>query len=89
MAEDQSINRGELLALTTEIVAAHIGNNDVAGVGRDRLIQTVFDTLSGLASGEPTATVELTPAVPVRRSVTDEHIVCLEDGRELKTLSGT
>ena len=50
------------------------------------LIQSVFDTLSGLASDEPATPVELTPAVPIRRSVTDDHIVCLEDGKRLKML---
>jgi predicted transcriptional regulator len=39
-----------------------------------------------LASDEPAVSVELTPAVPIRRSVTDDHIVCLEDGKKLKML---
>ena len=86
MAEDQSIDRGELLALTAEIVAAHVGNNAVAGTDLGGLIQSVFDTLRGLASDEPAVSVELTPAVPIRRSVTDDHIVCLEDGKKLKML---
>ena len=86
MAEDQSIDRGELLALTAEIVAAHVGNNAVAGAEVGALIQSVFDTLRGLASDEPATPVELTPAVPIRRSVTDDHIVCLEDGKKLKML---
>ena len=86
MAEDQSIDRGELLALTAEIVAAHVGNNTVAGADVAALIQSVFDTLRGIATDEPVASQELTPAVPIRRSVTDDHIVCLEDGKKLKML---
>ena len=86
MAGDQSADRGELLALTAEIVAAHVGNNAVAGSDVAALIQSVFDTLRGLASDGRSAPVELTPAVPIRRSVTDDHIVCLEDGRKLKML---
>jgi predicted transcriptional regulator len=86
MAEDQSIDRGELLALTAEIVAAHVGNNTVASAEVAALIQSVFDTLSGLGSEEPAVSVELTPAVPIQRSVTDDHIVCLEDGKKLKML---
>ena len=39
-----------------------------------------------MASDEPTTSVELTPAVPIKRSVTDDHIVCLEDGKKLKML---
>ena len=86
MTEEQSIERGELLALTAEIVAAHVGNNPVAGAEMGALIQSVFDTLRGLAFDEPATSVELTPAVPVRRSVTDDYIVCLEDGKKLKML---
>ena len=82
---DESIDRGELLKLTTEIVAAQVGNNAIAGSDLAALIQSVFDTLGRLAADEPAAT-ELTPAVPIRRSVTDDHIVCLEDGKKLKTL---
>ena len=81
MPEDQSIDRSELLALTAEIVAAHVGNNAIAGTEVGALIQSVFDTLRGLGSDEPKTTVELTPAVPIKRSVTDVHIVCLEDGQ--------
>ena len=86
MPEEKSIDRGELLALTAEIVAAHVGNNAVAGTEVGALIQSVFDTLRGLATDDSAASVELTPAVPVRRSVTDNAITCLECGRKLKML---
>lgn len=86
MAEEQGIERGELLALTVEIVAAHVANNAVAGTEVGALIQSVFDTLRGLATDEPAVSEELTPAVAVRRSVTDDAIVCLECGRKLKIL---
>ena len=82
---DESVDRGELLKLTTEIVAAHVGNNAIAGSDLAALIQSVFDTLGRLAA-QPAAATDLTPAVPIRRSVTDDHIVCLEDGKKLKTL---
>ena len=86
MAEDQSIDRGEVLALTAEIVAAHVGNNTVAGADVAALIQSVFDTLRGIATDEP--------ALPVRahaggadQTVGDRRpIVCLEDGKKLKML---
>ncbi len=83
---DESVDRGELLKLTTEIVAAQVGNNAIAGSDLAALIQSVFDTLGRLAADEPVAATELTPAVPIRRSVTDDYIVCLEDGKKLKTL---
>ena len=85
MAEAE-IDRGELLALTSEIVAAHVANNAVANADVAALIQSVFDTLGGLGSDAPATAAELTPAVPIRRSVTDDHIVCLEDGKKLKML---
>jgi predicted transcriptional regulator len=83
---DEQIERSELLALTAEIVAAHVGNNAVAGAEVAGLIQSVFDTLGRLASDETAVAAESTPAVPIRRSVTDDHIVCLEDGKKLKML---
>jgi predicted transcriptional regulator len=86
MSEDQTISRSELLALTGEIVSAHLANNSV---GRDEvapLIQSVFEKLSALASDEASTPVELAPAVPIKRSVTDDYIVCLEDGKKLKML---
>lgn len=86
MADDQSIDHGELLALTAEIVAAHLRNNAVAGNEVGNLIQSVFDTLRSLAADESAVSIELTPSVPIRRSITDDHIVCLEDGKKLKML---
>jgi predicted transcriptional regulator len=86
MSEDNTISRSELLALTGEIVSAHVANNAVARDDIALLIQSVFEKLSALASDETPTSVELTPAVPIRRSVTDDYIVCLEDGKKLKML---
>ena len=86
MSQDNAVSRSELLALTGEIVSAHIANNAVARDEVAPLIQSVFDKLNALASDEEPASVELTPAVPIRRSVTDDYIVCLEDGKKLKLL---
>ena len=81
----ETIDRSELLSLTAEIVSAHVGNNSVTGGDIAGLIQSVFDTLSGLGSEEAAPTA-LMPAVPIRRSVTDDYIICLEDGKKLKML---
>jgi predicted transcriptional regulator len=78
-----TIDRSELLALTTEIVSAQVGNSAVHDV--PGLVQTVFDTLSALATGEAVP-AELTPAISIKRSVTDDYIICLEDGKKLKML---
>ena len=83
---DESFDRGELLAFTAEMVAAYAGNHAVPAAELGGLIQAVFDTLVGLASDEPAVPVDLTPAVPIRRSVSDEQIVCLDCGKKLKML---
>ena len=67
-------------------MSAHVANNTLAGADVGGLIQSVFETMNRLASGEPEAPVELVPAVPIKRSVTDDYIVCLEDGKKLKML---
>jgi predicted transcriptional regulator len=88
MGDQQNIERSELLAQTTEIVIAYLSNNAVAAADLPSLIDSVFGKLTGLA-GDGAAVpeeVELVPAVPVRRSVTDDYIVCLEDGKRLKML---
>jgi predicted transcriptional regulator len=85
MPENTPISRSELLALTGEIVSAQVSNTATNGHTIPELIQSVFDKLAALASGEP-APAELTPAVPIKRSVTDDHLICLEDGKKLKML---
>lgn len=74
-----------LLRLTTQIVAAHVGNNDVAMADLPAMIGSVFSALSGL--GEiPLSTDRPQPAISVKKSVTPDYIVCLEDGKKLKML---
>jgi predicted transcriptional regulator len=86
MNEEQTIGRGEILALTTEIVSAHLANNSVTQTDVAGFIQSVYAKLSELAQGEEVSLVELTPAVPIKKSVTDDFIICLEDGKKLKML---
>jgi predicted transcriptional regulator len=86
MSEEQPIvDRSELLALTTEIVVAQVSNNSIMPGELPQFMQAVFDQLTALAGDEPAPT-ELTPAVPIKKSVTDDYIICLEDGRKLKML---
>jgi predicted transcriptional regulator len=85
MAETD-IDHSELLALTSEIVAAHVSNNAVPSGEPSGLIETVFGTLSQLGGEPAEPEVEAKPAVPVKRSVTDDYLVCLEDGKKLKML---
>lgn len=77
----------EVLQLTAEIVASHVSNNTVALGDVPQLIKQVYDSLSGLGSETPRRSTERPqPAVAVRKSVTPEYIVCLEDGKKLKML---
>lgn len=86
MSENDDVQRSELLTLTTEIVSAYAGNNSLELSTLPDLIGSVFTKLSELSSGEKELPETLTPAVPIRRSVTDDYIICLEDGKKLKML---
>ena len=81
---DQS-NQNELLALTTEIVAAHVANNSVPVTDLPQLIHEVYRTLASVGT-TPVAPERPQPAVPVKKSVTPDYIICLEDGKKLKML---
>ncbi len=75
----------DVLRLTATIVSAHIRNNQVAPEALPKLIQAVHRSLATAGTAEP-APAPLTPAVPIRKSVFPDHIVCLEDGKKLKML---
>ena len=78
--------RTEILPVAAEIVAAYAKNNPL---GRDdliRLLGEVHRTLTQLVEPPPSTEPELRPAVPVRRSVTPEAIICLEDGKPFRSL---
>ena len=84
---DEAGERQGLLSLTAEIVAAFTGHNTVATSDLPGLIRTVYETLRAAGTVEAEKPVEaLVPAVPIKKSVTSEFIVCLEDGKKLKML---
>ena len=74
-----------LVTLTADIVAAHVGNNNVAVSDIPLIIRSVHDALSGLGTRSEPAPEPQKPAVSVRASVKPDYIVCLEDGKKLKT----
>jgi predicted transcriptional regulator len=74
-----------LLDLTTEIVASYAGNNAIAASELPNLIARVHAALSG-ATAPVEAPEALIPAVPVKKSITPDYIICLEDGAKLKML---
>jgi predicted transcriptional regulator len=85
--EGHSVRSDELLKLVTEIVAAYVSNNPLPVGEIPGMIKSVHATL-GTLSGMPGADILTSqkPAVPVKKSVTDEYIICLEDGKKLKML---
>jgi predicted transcriptional regulator len=86
MSDSTEIEKSELLALTSEIVSSHVSNNPVGSQDLPGLIETVYSKLADLSSPEEEVKEELIPAVPIKKSITDDYIVCLEDGRKLKML---
>ncbi|HEY1218900.1 MAG TPA: MucR family transcriptional regulator, partial [Bryobacteraceae bacterium] len=82
-------NSGEsgYIQLTANIVSAYVSNNTVASAEIPNLIAQVFSALMRISSGQTAPPAEpLKPAVAVKRSVTPEYIVCLEDGKKFKSL---
>jgi predicted transcriptional regulator len=78
-------SHSEILALTVDIVSAHVSSNRVNGENLARLLADVYRGLANVC--DVTATPDNpVPALPIRHSVTPDYIVCLEDGRKLKML---
>jgi predicted transcriptional regulator len=75
-----------LLALTADIVAAHVSNNSVAVNDLPNLIQNVHAALTGIAGRSAAPEPKPEPKVSIRSSVKPDYIVCLEDGKKLKML---
>lgn len=85
-SESVNINSlNDVLGLTTDIVTAYVSNNSVISSELPDLIKTVYNTLNDLGS-EKAITLTIKPAVPVKKSFTNEYIICLEDGKKLKML---
>jgi len=79
--------RAEIIEMTADIVSAYVGNNEVGAAELPTLIQAVHSALKGVSTApEPVEAAPKEPAVPVKRSVTPEFLVCLEDGRKFKSL---
>lgn len=75
-----------LITLTSDIVAAHVSNNNVAVEDVPTLIQKVYSALANVGSVAPAGESRPEPAVSIRASVKKDHLVCLEDGKKMKML---
>ena len=86
-AAPENISKEQLLEMTTEIVSAYVGNNTIAAGELNELIVSIHGSLHNLTTGGVEVEPEpIKPAVPVRRSVTPDYLICLEDGKRLKML---
>ena len=84
---DQPHQHLQTIDMTAEIVSAYISNNSISWHDLPALIKSVHSGLLALGSDEPMIEVEnLKPAVPVKKSVFQDHIICLEDGKSFKSL---
>lgn len=82
----EPLSRDDLLQMTTKVVSAYVGNNATAESQIAEVIQTVYGTLQNLGNGQPDVKTSRKPAIPIKRSITPDHIICLEDGKKLKML---
>src|SRR5258708_15240690 len=89
MAEREPLKRAEedLLRMTADVVAAYVSNNTLPTAQLAEVINAVYNSLRSLeGQSAETPPEPLKPAVPVRKSVTPDYLVCLEDGKKLKML---
>ncbi|MBB3172230.1 putative transcriptional regulator [Endobacter medicaginis] len=84
MTED--INKNDLLALTAQIVSAHLSNNAIEPSRVTALITEVYQSLRSLGEPAPEPAPAPVPAVPIKKSVFPDYLICLEDGKKLKML---
>ena len=76
----------KLLDLTTNIVAAHVSHNSVSAQDLPTLIRDVYQSLATVGEPKESEPERPTPAVPIKRSITPDYLICLEDGKKLKML---
>jgi MucR family transcriptional regulator, transcriptional regulator of exopolysaccharide biosynthesis len=82
-----SMQKDNLIELTAEIVSAYVSSNNIASSDLTGLIREIHAALHRTASGKVEPAMEpLKPAVPTRKSVMPDYIICLEDGQKFKSL---
>jgi predicted transcriptional regulator len=87
VAEHTGTEMSDLVTMTADVVAAYVAQNTLSSAELPGLIQQIHATLQQVASGARQVPEQpLTPAVPVKKSVTKDYIICLEDGKRFKSL---
>ncbi|MFZ4761504.1 MAG: MucR family transcriptional regulator [Alphaproteobacteria bacterium] len=86
--QEKIVNQLDLMAFTTEVVAAHLAHNNVPMQDVPAFIHQVYQSFAGLGQQEAIAKLpeKLQPAVAVKKSIFPDYIICLEDGKKLKML---
>jgi len=80
-------DKSELIEMTADIVSAYVGANTVSATDLPSLIQSVHKALAGVSTGVETVEVApKEPAVSIKKSITPDFLICLEDGRKFKSL---
>lgn len=80
-------DKAAITEMTADIVSAYVSNNSIATADIPNLIQSIYKALQGVSGAAEAAEPEpQEPAVPIKRSITPDFIVCLEDGRKFKSL---
>ncbi len=77
---------GDLLRMTAEVAAAYVGNNALPASQLPEVIKTIYSSISALDGNSTPSAGGLKPIVPIKKSVTPDYIICLEDGKKLKML---
>ena len=76
----------DLIRLTAQVAAAYVGNNPVPHAQLPEVIRLIHNSISGLEQGATLPAPGFKPMVPIKKSVTPEYVICLEDGKRLKML---
>jgi predicted transcriptional regulator len=83
----EQLGSDQLVSIAADIVSAYVSNNPVPSSDLPTLIGSIHKSLSALAMGEEPASAEpLKPAVSVKKSVQDDYLICLDDGKKFKSL---
>lgn len=86
--EDTALTKSELLEMAADIVSAYVSNNDIKPDAVPSLIESVFTSLEGIVhtQSEVETGPKPVPAVPIAESLTDDVLICLEDGLPFQSL---
>lgn len=83
---EKNSNVEQVLNLTADVVSAYVSNNQISSEELMSLIENVCKTFKSLQNHAYSKHANLVPAVPIKKSVTPDHIICLEDGKKLKMI---